>query len=233
MQLRVQGWKCSWNCLQKGSSGTSLWVCEQKRLVIASIGFLPSSIIGEDLPCHYWETCGLIALHSGVTFSVLKLDLPAWLRRLNFQIQVSSSLYHASHHFPSPVFDWQLSSETVHLHSFNHCRNCWMEVSPSKYWGVTTLTSITSFASDLLVQWLTTDSPFVLWREFEETSLCMFLIAWLPSEGVRSCKQQMPSDCQEESCRQQSIVDRTILYNCHCLAMDILKIPEFYCSHWW
>lgn len=122
MQLKLQGWQCSWNCLQNRSSGTFLWVCEQKRLMIPSMGFLPS-VIGGDLTCHYWEMCGLIPLHSGVwrvesytfvvTFSVLKLDLPTWLRRLNFQIQVSSSVYHASHHFPCPVFDWQLSSESL------------------------------------------------------------------------------------------------------------------------
>lgn len=43
----------------------------------------------------------------------LKLDIPIWLRRLNFQIQVWSSVYHALFHFPSSVFDWQLSSETL------------------------------------------------------------------------------------------------------------------------
>lgn len=52
------------------------------------------------IPCHF-------------SFWVLKLDLPTWLGRLNFQIQVGSPVYRASRHFPSPLFDWQLSSETV------------------------------------------------------------------------------------------------------------------------
>lgn len=43
----------------------------------------------------------------------LKLDLPRWLRRLNFQIQVWSSVYHASLQFPSSVFDWQFSAEAL------------------------------------------------------------------------------------------------------------------------
>lgn len=68
--------------------------------------------------------------------------------------------------------------DSVQLHSFNHYKDGWMNVSCSKYW-VVTLNPNTSFASDLLVQWHTAESPFILWRESEETSSCVFLIICL------------------------------------------------------
>lgn len=66
--------------------------------------------------------CGLIPPHSAPAWCVIPCHFPFWvlksnwpigLRRLNFQILVSSSVCHTSLHFPSLAFDWQLSSETL------------------------------------------------------------------------------------------------------------------------
>lgn len=113
-----------------------------------------------------------------LSFLVLKLDLPSWFKRLNFHIQISSSVCHASFHFPNCIWMTAQLWDSVQLHSFNHCKDGWMNISCFKYW-VVTLNPNTSFASHSLVQWHTAESPFILWRESEETSSCVFLIICL------------------------------------------------------
>lgn len=81
------------------------------------------------------------------------------------------------------------------------------------------------FTSPVARYWISFCSVKGIWRN---QLVCVFNYMFVqPSEDVRSCEQQMPSDCQEESCWLQSITDRTLLCSCHCLAMHIPTISDF------